>query len=562
MNLSLRCTIDVKIGELKRTVEKETSVDLAGRSLSSIEEALGVANVIETTLLQLRRDVFHNAFQVILTMVSLLLRGVTGVDCGSSEDRTENRGVRLESLLGRVFIPVHGIPLEKLGLRRILYTAEVLKNLAHSVIAQSVRNTTDDFNRQQQRTGDEELKYRSVSNTMVDLGMSAFSSFKSAAYEKISQYVTWVDKKDKLFPVITWEVAIAQGWVYEPCSDPEILCQHEELVLKTAQAINEKTRKRMIESKKKKDGEKFDLSKYETTLSRRMIQTDNLARSIERPDEKVVYIMIDGILSHLQKEKRRTPESKRRWTNNNVAYVEVDGCRHVLVAKELQDLFVFILTLLIENDLLDRRMIFFVDGAVEINDAIETCFGFTEYSIFLDYYHASNKVYELTSMWVRGSKKRKESIRATLRAYIWTGRVDCVLSYLDTFLKIKGAKTDEDIEKNPEIANAKKYKELVGYFTRKGNYIPCYALRKELGLVNSSNCVEQTNNVMIAARQKNNGMSWSKDGSLGIAVLTMLKRNGALDSYIETGKVSFKFAGVKVGGKRAKAIRDWLATAA
>jgi hypothetical protein len=39
--------------------------------------------------------------------------------------------------------------------------------------------------------------------------------------------------------------------------------------------------------------------------------------------------------------------------------------------------------------------------------------------------------------------------------------------------------------------------------------IPVYAVRRQLGLRNSSNRGEKANDLLVAARQKHNGMSWS-----------------------------------------------------
>lgn len=561
LSFSIKVDVQVSIGDQCKTISSETNcVDLTGLSLSSVNDAKHAASLIESSLLEVRDNVFHKVLQIILNLLSLLLGAANGVP-------GDTRSVKLESIFGSVRLPVHDIPLEKLGLRKTLHTAGVSGILANSVISQSIRNTTDDFNRQQHRKDDDKLKPRSVCNTIVEMGTTAFSAMRDAASSVLESCVDWTEKGNCRCARITKEVAAAQGWGYKLSTDPEILGLHKERIERIVRAINNRTRDELIKAKMKKEGDKFDLARFEASISRRMIEATDLAFVIERPDEKVVYIMIDGILSHLQKDKRGVAAKKRRWTNNNVAYIEVDGYRHVLVAKELQELFNFIYALLIKNGLMDRRMIFFVDGATEISEAIEERFAFTKYNIFLDYYHAWNKVYELSSMWVQGSKKRKNAVRAALRAYIWIGRIDCVLSYLETFVKNKDLKisildmTDEELEANEEIACGKKFKELYSYFTRKGKYVPCYAVRKELGLVNSSNCVEQTNNVMIATRQKNNGMSWSTEGSLAIAVLTMLKRNGTLDFYITTGEVNFNFAGVKVGGKRAKAIRDRLAAA-
>jgi hypothetical protein len=61
-----------------------------------------------------------------------------------------------------------------------------------------------------------------------------------------------------------------------------------------------------------------------------------------------------------------------------------------------------------------------------------------------------------------------------------------------------------------KVKNATKLDELIKYLERVRNYIPNYALRKKLGLRNSSNLVEKANAVVVAKRQKNNGMSRRK----------------------------------------------------
>ena len=74
----------------------------------------------------------------------------------------------------------------------------------------------------------------------------------------------------------------------------------------------------------------------------------------------------------------------------------------------------------------------------------------------------------------------------------------------------------EQIE--PEkIKNNEKLSKLLSYLDRNKEMIPCYALRKRLGLKNSSAIGEKMNDLLVASRQKHNGMSWSKTGSLALA---------------------------------------------
>ncbi|MBF0551343.1 MAG: hypothetical protein HQK60_12505 [Deltaproteobacteria bacterium] len=63
-----------------------------------------------------------------------------------------------------------------------------------------------------------------------------------------------------------------------------------------------------------------------------------------------------------------------------------------------------------------------------------------------------------------------------------------------------------------------------------------------MGLRNSSNIGEKANDLIVADRQKHNGMSWSDGGSLALAALTALKRNKEMMLWFEKGEVEFKFA--------------------
>jgi hypothetical protein len=67
-------------------------------------------------------------------------------------------------------------------------------------------------------------------------------------------------------------------------------------------------------------------------------------------------------------------------------------------------------------------------------------------------------------------------------------------------------------------------------------------VRKELGLCNSSNRGEKSNDLVVSKRQKHNGMSWSKSGSVALASLTGVARNGEDKRWFKTGKIAFKLA--------------------
>ena len=93
-----------------------------------------------------------------------------------------------------------------------------------------------------------------------------------------------------------------------------------------------------------------------------------------------------------------------------------------------------------------------------------------------------------------------------------------------------------------EIKNMAVIEKLKEYLRRNKPYIPCYAIRKELGLRNSSNRGEKANDLVVSDRQKHNGMSWSKEGSVALTSLSALKRNNEYMKWFEKREIEMKLA--------------------
>lgn len=68
------------------------------------------------------------------------------------------------------------------------------------------------------------------------------------------------------------------------------------------------------------------------------------------------------------------------------------------------------------------------------------------------------------------------------------------------------------------------------------------AIRKKLGLRNSSNRGEKANDLVVSFRQKHNGMSWSQQGSFALSTLDTLVRNDNHQPWFEQRTVDFRLA--------------------
>ena len=125
-------------------------------------------------------------------------------------------------------------------------------------------------------------------------------------------------------------------------------------------------------------------------------------------------------------------------------------------------------------------------------------------------------------------KQVKNQLLTELLAWLWLGKVDRAVQVLR--------------DARPEtIKNRKELENLINSFERKRSCIPCYALRKKLGLRLSSNPVEKANDVVVSNRQKQNGMSWSADGSTSLATLTTVRRNSEDRNWLLKHDISFQF---------------------
>ena len=229
--------------------------------------------------------------------------------------------------------------------------------------------------------------------------------------------------------------------------------------------------------------------------------------------DECIYVYIDDVLSKHQKECR-SPGSRRttRFIANTIISIQHGDKRYNIAADGMQEACKRLMAFLIANQLMeDRQLIFITDGATEIKEYIQRHFGFRPYALYLDWHHLQKKCYQLMLSALKCGKKMKDEkdrMERELYGILWAGNVKGALDYISSI--------DEKHIKSQEALEA-----LTKYIVRKQEHIPCYAIRKGLGLHNSSNPVEKANDIIVAHRQKGKGMAWSADGSHALAAVTV-----------------------------------------
>lgn len=243
--------------------------------------------------------------------------------------------------------------------------------------------------------------------------------------------------------------------------------------------------------------------------------------------EQAINISVDDVCVKRQSDTRpkadKSMQPKRVY--NTVIHVQNVKGSYILNASTLLGAMKLLIGFLLHCGLLKQQLVFFTDGARELHSMIPKMFCFANYKIILDWYHLKKKCQEQLSMALKGSKIRNEFLEKLL-PYLWFGNINGAIFLLQNI--------EQNKVRNPEIII-----KLIDYLERVRDIVPCYALRKKLGLRNSSNLGEKSNDLIVSARQKHNGMSWSGDGSVAFATVASVSYNNEIAQWVGSHNIGF-----------------------
>jgi hypothetical protein len=152
----------------------------------------------------------------------------------------------------------------------------------------------------------------------------------------------------------------------------------------------------------------------------------------------------------------------------------------------------------------------------------DTLAAFADKTMLLDWHHLKQKCLELSSRICR-SKTAKAHFLRRLYRHLWRGDVPAAIGVLEA--------------ERPETKNAAKLDELIAYLQARAAWIPNYRERRiEQKYIGSAH-VEKANDLIVARRQKNRGMQWSKVTSDALAGLRTLMLNGGWDRYWQNREI-------------------------
>ncbi len=243
-------------------------------------------------------------------------------------------------------------------------------------------------------------------------------------------------------------------------------------------------------------------------------------------------VSLDDVCVKRQKATRKKseePAEERKRVYNTIAHIAHTGKSYIINGQGVANVLRLVLAFLLRNHLLTYNLLFFVDGQRTLYTTILCAFAWlSSFQIILDWYHLEKRCKEQLSMALKGRVIRNTLLDELLPC-LWHGCVDRAIALLQSVDSTK-------------IKNQKALADLIGYLERNRPYIPCYSVRKRLGLRNSSNRGEKANDLVVSDRQKHKGMSWSKPGSVALAAVTALVRNQEYKRWFQTGTLSFSFS--------------------
>ncbi len=258
----------------------------------------------------------------------------------------------------------------------------------------------------------------------------------------------------------------------------------------------------------------------------------------EKDRSEVVLVSVDDVMVKHQKDERSEDFVKeKKNVANTVIHIQADGKVYIITAVGIRKAFLILVAFLLENGLLEnRQLVFLSDGAKEIKDYAAKFFSWRPYVLILDWFHLAKRIKEYCSMCVKLPKEKKGQTVKTILKHLWVGDVDGAIMFIKGFPR--------SMIKNQDILN-----DMCAYLERKKENICCHAIRRVFHLRLSSNAAEKSNDLVVADRQKHNGMSWSNTGSGALAILSASYRNNILRLWIQKRDVSMD---LKLYGREEK----------
>ena len=235
---------------------------------------------------------------------------------------------------------------------------------------------------------------------------------------------------------------------------------------------------------------------------------ETLRRLGPQVQEGEVVAFVDEVLT-------RKTAPRQFWQLRTAKIITANGCRYL---SGTSDSFLLILSIFLRLCVAPGcSLLVVIDGARWIRNWFDgLSASLPQSQLRLDWYHLCKKIRELSSMFCHG-RTAKKALLGPLFGHLWNGNVSKAIALLEDY--------------RSQARNADALEELIRTLTERQHLIPNYGeCRREREYIGSGQ-VEKANDLLVAQRQKGQGMHWSLDTSDALAALKTLLLNGGWDLY-------------------------------
>lgn len=230
----------------------------------------------------------------------------------------------------------------------------------------------------------------------------------------------------------------------------------------------------------------------------------------------------DQVIASTDEVLTRKPEKRCFWELRTARVATAQGYRYLngLGDSFVQLLLVFILLC---RNTSGQHVLILADGAKWVRNFY---FHLRTYvptaQLILDWFHLQGKCYQFSTMICSG-KKAKATLLGSLYYHLWRGQLDAAIQTLTQYRPL--AKSEEKLD------------DLLAYLEARRPFIPDYQDRRRQRLYIGSGQAEKANDLIVARRQKHQGMHWSRETSDALATLKTLMLNQGWNLYWQDRQV-------------------------
>jgi len=169
-----------------------------------------------------------------------------------------------------------------------------------------------------------------------------------------------------------------------------------------------------------------------------------------------------------------------------------------------------------------RPVVFLADGGRWLRDFYQATLAPRGATLILDWYHLHHRCYQVATQVCRDKPTRVRFL-GTMGRLLWRGDVDGAIATAEAFRA--------EAKAPPDPRRPAPLDEWITYLEARRTAIPCYRARHRQCQYIGSGQAEKANDLLVARRQKNQGMHWSAETSVALMRLRTLRLNGDWDRY-------------------------------